>query len=111
YSVDAASRTEAVGPRNVILLPGVNYFLRIPSFGGFSFTVDAQGQVSSQNPAAAQGVGSTLVFHTTTIAIDPTTDTGIYSVDAASRTEAVGPRNVILLPGVDYFLRISPGNS
>ena len=111
YSVDAASPQAAAGPRNVILVPGVNYFLRIPTFGGFFFTVDAQGQVSSQNPAAAQGVGNTLVFHTTTIAIDPTTYTGTYSVDAASPQAAAGPRNVILVPGVDYFLRIASGNS
>jgi len=37
----------------------------------FLFNVDAAGDVTSLNTAAAQGAGNTLTFNTTTIIIDP----------------------------------------
>jgi PKD domain len=68
--------------------------------------------VSSQNAAAAHGSGSTLVFHTTTISIDPTTYPGRYSLRNVSPQPGTGPRTVVLLPGLtNYLLDIAPGNA
>ena len=44
--------------------------------GAFTFDVDASGNVTSQNSAAATGAGSTLTFNTTQISVDPGAYTG-----------------------------------
>jgi hypothetical protein len=109
YSV--AGKPAVTGATTVELTAG-SYILQISgNENGFRFEVDAAGQVSSRNPAAAHGSGSTLVFHTTTITIDPTTYPGTYSVAAVSPQPGTGPRTVVLLPGLSWYLVNSPPGS
>jgi hypothetical protein len=92
YSV--VGKPAVTGATTVELTAG-SYILQLSgNENGFRFEVDAAGQVTSNNSAAAHGSGSTLVFHTTTITIDPTTYPGTYSVAAVSPQPGTGPRTV-----------------
>jgi PKD domain len=110
YSV--SGRPAVTGATTVELTAG-SYILQISgNENGFRFDVDAAGQVSSRNPAAAHGSGSTLVFHTTTVTIDPAGYPGTYSVRSVSPQAGTGPRTVVLLPGLGWYLvNISSGSS
>ena len=71
-----------VGPTVVDLAPGTHFIDNGNGVGGSSFgiAVDAGGNVTSLNLAAAQGSGNTLTFITTSINIDPGSYTGLYVV-------------------------------
>jgi hypothetical protein len=104
YIVSPVEPAYETGPRNVILLPGLNsYRMQLTHSGaGFGFGVDASGNVTSWNSAAAEGVGNTLVFKPTTISIDPSDYTGSYKVAYVGVWEP-GPRNLVLLPGLNNY--------
>jgi hypothetical protein len=81
YSV--AGRPAVTGSTTIAFGAGT-YSLEVNYGNAFLFNVDAAGQVSSQNATAAHGSGSTLVFHTTTISIDPTTYPAVGTAYATS---------------------------
>jgi hypothetical protein len=78
--------TPFTGLQTVVLIPALGYWVDTGAFvgsslasSGFSFTLDAAGQVTSVSPsAAAAGVGSTLRFANVGITIDPGGYTGEY---------------------------------
>jgi len=112
YSLRGVDISSSSGLESFVLLPGIGgYLLDIAPGVGFRFEVSSSGQVTSRNLTAAHGVGSTLVFDTTTISVDPTVDyTGTYSLRGVDRSSSSGLESFVLLPGIGgYLLDIAPG--
>ena len=59
------------GDQTVTVVLNLTYQINLGGAGRFIFNVDATGNVTSQNPAAATGSGNILTFNTTTILVDP----------------------------------------
>ncbi len=110
-SYNPAGQGFVTGPTTAALNAGT-YSVGIAPGNGFSFVVDASGNIASVSPAtAAQGNGSTLTFTTTTITVNPGAYTGTYSIAGVNNTAAPGVRSFVLMPGLtDYILGIAPGN-
>ena len=109
YSV--AGQQFVGGPHLVDLAPGTHFIDNGNAVGGSSFgiVVDAGGSVTSLNPAAAQAVGNTLTFNTTSVVIDPGSYTGRYVVYSIGFGSFTGNQTFILIPGLRY--RVDNGNS
>ncbi|HZI14642.1 MAG TPA: hypothetical protein VE153_30015 [Myxococcus sp.] len=104
WAVEAAyGRFEGV--RTLSLVPGQGYFMNIGGHGGFRFDVDAAGVVSSQAPASAQGVGSTLTLRTVPVALYPRDYAGGWAVEYAVPLRN-GYASVRLVPGVRYRFQV-----
>ncbi len=88
-------------------MPGVGYQIRIAqlSVGAFDLDVAANGDVSSQNAAAAFGSGNVLTLNTTTIRVDPLGYSGAWWLFNVVSTSGV--QDVMVVPGVSYQLRVS----
>jgi PKD repeat protein len=97
------------GSRSIVAVKGMDgYAVRIYSADTFAFNVDSEGNVSSQDPVAATGVGSTLRFNTTIVTIDPSDYRGYYDVVLGQvATAGSGVRDVVAVRGMDgYALRL-----
>jgi len=108
YSLD--NKISNTGLQSFTLLPGINnYQVQISSDQNtFRFNIDAAGNVTSQNTAAAVGVGDTLTFNTTTITVDPTASfTGNYRLVSVDNTLHTGEAMFTLLPGMNRYLLVS----
>lgn len=113
--IHSANATSSPGPQSVNLAPNVSdYRMIIGNSFGFTFSLDASGNVTSSNPASATGGFRTLDLNTLPVVIDPS-DYGqnqfarwdvqfTYSATATSRP---GQQTVQLVPGVaDYKMII-----
>ncbi len=89
------------GARSVLVVPGVNYRVRIGVGGSFLITVAGDGTVTSLNPDAATVVGGVLTFENTTISVDPDGYTGFWSLQFAADSLS-GAQSVLVVPGVRY---------
>ena len=95
-----AGQGTRTGPSSIILPAGNNYRVYLDNtHSAFHFNVDAAGNVSSLNPDAASGSGSTLTFNTVHITIDPAAYTGTYSLNGRFS----GVQGFDLLPGVNNY--------
>ena len=97
------------GTSSVDLSQGTHSIL-ISGAGSFSLSVDGSGQVTSDNPTAAQGVGNTLVFNTTTVQVDPGSYSFAYKLNAYSPF-LTGQQSFIVIPGIPYNLRIGAADT
>ena len=93
------------GQQSFIVIRGIPFNLRIGASGTFTFSVDGNDQVTSDNPTAAQGVGNTLVFNTTTVDVDPGTYSFAYSV-STDGIFLTGLQTFVVMPGLDFSLRV-----
>ena len=98
-----------IGPRVTgsetrIVVPALSYTLFVTCASAVPFSVDAAGNVTSQNAVAATGFGTVLTLNNTTIFIDPTTYTGTWTLSGISTTQETGSKDFILVPGVTYTL-------
>lgn len=111
YRIRGVDDTEAAGVRTFAVLPGLpGYILTIAPSNDFRFDVDAAGNASSQTPSAAEGIGATLRFNTSTVRVQPTDYEGTYAVRSVDETPLAGERCFVLMPGVvGYILDIGPG--
>lgn len=109
--IRGVDHAEIAGARDYVVLPGLTgYLLNITTANGFRFNVDAAGDVTSQVAAAAQGIGSTLRFHTSTVLVEPVAYTGTYAIRGVDDLKLAGPRCFTLMPGLTgYFLRLASG--
>ena len=92
------------GPQSYTLVPGINdYAIKIQGTSRLTFDVDASGNVSSDNAAAATGNGNTLTFANTQVNVDPGAFVGYYDlIDRLS-----GPQSYTLVPGInDYAIKV-----
>ena len=102
------------GAQSFVVVPGVSYQVRVgqQNLGAFFFDVDAAGNVTSQNTAAATGSGNTLTFNTTTVTIDPgafNSATSEYDVPAVVPA-VTGVQTFTAVPGVSYAVRVGRQN-
>ena len=100
----AAGQGFVTGPSTLNLAPGTYSLDNGTSVGAsaFQFDVDANGDVTSLNTAAATGSGNTLVFNNTTIVIDPGSYTGKYLVDSFFPPTVTGLQTFVVIPGLRY---------
>jgi hypothetical protein len=72
---------------------------------GFTFTVDAAGNVSVDRPAAANASGSSITFNTTSITIDAGQYTGRYFLSIfGTAVEYHGNQIAVLVNGLVYVI-------
>ncbi|MEM7359390.1 MAG: thrombospondin type 3 repeat-containing protein [Pseudomonadota bacterium] len=93
------------GLQTYSLVPGLRYQVRIAQTGPFNFSLDGSGNVTSENLAAASGVGNSLVFNNATITVDPQAYTGAYWLFGVSQTS--GFQSFTVVPGVTYQMRVA----
>src|SRR5205085_1635017 len=87
------------GTQQVVVVPGLDSAqLNLEGSANLRFNVDASGAVTSQNAAAAAGVGATLFLHNSTITIDP----GAYDSDwwLGGGDYHRGTRQIVVVPGL-----------
>ena len=108
YTVPGAASVTGV---QIVSLNAGTHFVDIAPGINFSFSVSSTGDVTSGNPAAAHGVGSTLVFDTVSITVDPTASyTGKYNLPGVHNGTSSGLQSFSLMPGITgYLLGIAPG--
>ncbi|MCA9193938.1 MAG: hypothetical protein KDB03_19335 [Planctomycetales bacterium] len=85
---------------DVTLIRGLSWNMVLLYGGQFSFKVEASGQVSSNNPDAATGIGNRLLFNTSLIIIDPRDFEGLHDFGGAFTQ---GVKNLVLVDGLSYF--------
>jgi hypothetical protein len=113
--------TQVSGVTNHDLAPG-DYSLQLFLNGPvFSFNVGADGSVTSDNSAAAEGVDDssspdgireTLRFNTQTITIDPGLNTAAFHLNPVRPARISGLQTVELIPGLsDYYLSLQHGGA
>ncbi|HWS89144.1 MAG TPA: PQQ-binding-like beta-propeller repeat protein [Pyrinomonadaceae bacterium] len=96
------------GPTTLSLNPGT-YNVRVGEYNtpgtNFFFTVDAAGRVTDvSKPAAAHGAGPALVFHNSTVSVDPQGYAGRYRIYTQPSASHTGARSFVLVPGLLYLL-------
>jgi len=91
-------------PVTLDLVPGLGYQLWIAATrqGRFFFDVAANGDVASQNTAAAAGGVNLLTFNTTTINVDPMAFAGTWFLLGVTGNLS-GQQAVTIVPGVSYL--------
>jgi hypothetical protein len=96
------------GVNSFVLVPGMRYYLVIGDFfTGFSFTLDASGQIESvDNPAAGHGAGSTLILHNALVAFDPQAYAGYFYPHTHSFIDFRGGARIVLVPNLRYPLAV-----
>ncbi len=109
-------------PTSLLVVPDNIYRIRIPRFVGSwtHFLVTATGQVEEAivtTCAAVWGTvpsttaltfnGNTVVFKNTTVRFDPQTYTGNYFVSPVNFSLLKGQKDVVLIPGFDYGVKLS----
>ncbi len=96
------------GPQTLTLVPGVSYQIRVAGIGqaAFNFDVAANGDVTSQNPAAATGSGALLSFATTTIQVDPASYGGDWWLFGVLGITS-GAQGATVVPGLTYQIRVA----
>lgn len=91
------------GEQSFVLVPGMTWWF---NNGGdqFRFSVDANGTVTSLDPAAAQGVGSSLVLNNAAVTIDPVGYGGQYSMYPSGYFgRSIGEQTFVLIPGMSWW--------
>jgi hypothetical protein len=94
--------------QTVPLLPNVTYVGTVGNWGWFSFFVNTDGKVTSNNPGVASGSDSTLYFNNVFITIDPETYGDWYYVSGGIGLG--GKSTVPLIPG-PYLLGDATGTN
>ena len=95
--------TLLTGAQTIDLLPSLGYLIDNGNTIGqsaFSFTVAADGNVTSLNSTAASGVGNQLEFATVPVTVDPGGYAGLYRVGQSSFDSGV--RDFRLIRGLRY---------
>jgi hypothetical protein len=103
------------GQPSIDLVPDNDYWTGMSGHdnSGPSFNVDASGNVglSAANPNGGDAFifnGSTLKFKNTTIRLDPQLYQGHFAIPGIlSRADGIGVKEVVVIPGFDYVLRLS----
>ena len=95
------------GPQSVDLAPGI-YQIRVANqaSGAFDFEVDAGGDVTSLEPAAATGAGNLLTFENRTIQIDPAAYAGGWWLTNVQAPTS-GAASVVVVPSLGYQIRVA----
>jgi hypothetical protein len=96
------------GPASATVVPNLTYQIRVANQGtaAFNFQVDAAGDVSSLNSAAATGAANVLTFNTATIQIDPAAYAGDWWLfDVLSIGS--GPQSATVVPNLTYQIRVA----
>src|SRR5438105_11561233 len=75
-------------------------------YGDISFTVDANGTVSTTQTDSATASGSTLTFRNTAITIDPVSYTGSWKIDNGLGL-LQGRQTIIVVPALTYQMVIA----
>ncbi len=104
YLLTSHLPTFFTGPHTLVLIPALVYGVDTgASVAGseFSFSVDANGQVTTAS-AAAVGSGSTLTFNNVSITFDPVNYTGRYFVTSSFHTPLTGLETIVLVPALVY---------
>ncbi len=94
------------GPSSLVVVPNVDYRMLIGVTGTFDFAVDAVGQITSRDPAAAVATGAALEFQTTTIQVAPNPSTAVWQLQYATGN-IVGGASLALVPNVIYRMLVS----
>ncbi|HYO58561.1 hypothetical protein [Archangium sp.] len=108
WSIAAATRQTWQHTQTLRLVPAILYRLLIGSRGGFSFTVEADGTVSTQATASAAVWRNTLVLNTVPVRIAPRDPARAWTVSAAVApvpNDWSGTHTLKLVPGLLYQLR------
>ena len=104
WTIAGVKRT--AGPLSVTLVPGLDYVMYIADTPGrFEFGLAANGDVTSQNSAAATGSTNTITFNNTELNVEPDAYTGGWTIAGVKRT--AGPLSVTLVPGINYVMYVS----
>jgi len=114
YNVQAAGHNvlgAGTGVQSAVVIPGYSYRVLVNGVGYSDFDVDSDGNVTSQNTAAAFGadvdgdqIDETLRFNNAQIMIDPGDYTGTYYVEGGSLLPSTtGTAGVIVVPGMDHY--------
>jgi hypothetical protein len=92
------------GPITLDLAPGTYDWDDGNEIAGsaLSFNVDNAGQVTSNNPAAAQGIGALLQLANTVITVDPGAYPYGYYPYAGTHTPVSGVQNIVVIPTLTY---------
>ena len=98
-----------IGPTQLTLVPSITYKIRLAgSTDSLRFSVDGNGRVISENPAAASGVGGTLVFNTVPVSINPGDFVDKYTYTWSNgfhgRVYYSGASTLHLPPAVDNYV-------
>jgi hypothetical protein len=86
-----------------VLIPALRYCLDNGAFVGassFRFLIDASGSITSQNAAAAEGVGSVLQLKNASITIDPVQYPGPYVGSFIAGSIASGLQAITVIPAL-----------
>ncbi|MCC7261111.1 MAG: VCBS repeat-containing protein [Candidatus Latescibacteria bacterium] len=99
-------RVLVTGLQSYVVIPGLRYGIDNGTLVGasiFAIDVDASGNVTSRNPGAAHGSGSTLYFNNSTITVDPGSYTGNYTfISYGQRVLVAGLQSYVVIPGLRY---------
>ncbi len=106
WSLDGISTQLLQGPRTLALVPALSYRLNVGGWGGFPFSVAADGTVSTEATASATASGQALTFHTVGVSINTRDYAGFWSIDAVTPQLQQHTHTVRLVPGVQYRLFI-----
>ncbi|MBI2807694.1 MAG: hypothetical protein HYX68_22160 [Planctomycetes bacterium] len=91
------------GPATLAVVANLgNYQVGVGGSSGFTFDVDSNGQITSDNGAAAHGDGSILVFHTSTIRVDPGAYSGTWRPGEITFGQD-GVQILTLVPGLSNY--------
>ncbi|WP_224248362.1 hypothetical protein [Hyalangium gracile] len=92
------------GVRTLDVAPG-SHTLTVGNQGSFTFSVAANGAVTSANPVAATGALGQLIFNTAQVSVNPAGYTGTWAIQGSTGM-LQGQQWVTLVPGLTYLLRV-----
>jgi hypothetical protein len=97
-------RDWGTGPTTMVLVPSNNYEVQVGVWGGFQFTLAANGTISIPGGGSAAAInGSTLTLNNTTLNIDPGAYAGTWFLERAHAV-GTGAQSLTLVPDIRYRL-------